>query len=172
MKWALMRLRRDERGASAVEFALLAPVLLLLLLGTVTLFDLFRTHQNVEKATFTLSDMLSREQTISRVKVDEMLTLMRNMVPAANTGGLRVSSIVRKSGTWTVRWSRSVGSAVPTTPIPASILPDIADGDSVLLTESFVPYRAFVDWFGVEFITFKGQSAHRPRMVSEIRYIP
>ncbi len=166
------RFDRDERGTSAVEFALLVPVLLLLLVGTVTLFDLFRTHQNVEKATFTLSDMLSREQTINQAKLNDMLALLRNMVPSSGTGGLRVSSIVKSQGAFSVRWSRSVGSNVPTTPLPGSVLPDIAEGDSVLLTESFVPYRAFVDWFTVDFITFTGQSAQRPRIVSEIRYVP
>jgi Flp pilus assembly protein TadG len=164
------RLRRNESGASIIEFALLAPVLLFLLVGAVTLFDLFRTQQSVEKATFTVGDMLSRAQVLTENDLDNMLVLLRNIVPAANEGGLRISSIVKSQGSLVVRWSEPVGTAVPSTPLPTSILPDIAEGDSVLLTESFVPYQAFMTGFGLDFVTFTGQSAHRPRVVSSITF--
>ncbi|MHA6296898.1 TadE/TadG family type IV pilus assembly protein [Devosia sp. CAU 1758] len=165
------RLRRDERGASIVEFALLAPVLLLLLIGTVTLFDLFRNLQSVEKATFTVGDMMSRQTAMSQATLDEMLSLMRHMVPTASDGGLRVSSIVKEDGVLVVRWSHKAGMNVPDTPLPESVIPDIAEGDSVLLTESFVPHRAFSGAFGVGAVTFGTQSAHRPRFVSSIAFL-
>ncbi len=158
----------NESGTSAIEFALLAPVLLALLLGTVTLFDLFRNLQGVEKATFTVGDMLSRETAVTNAKLNEMLILMRNMVPTASDGGLRISSISKVSGSFVVNWTRNLGSAVPNTPLPAGVLPDIANGDSVILTESFVPHRAFVATFGFDAITYSAQAAHRPRFVSAI----
>jgi Flp pilus assembly protein TadG len=162
---------RNERGASIVEFALLAPVLLLLLLGTVTLFDLFRTLQSVEKATFTVGDMMSRETgAMTSAKLDSMLTLTRQMVATASDGGLRVSSIIKQGGTMTVQWTRTVGANVPNTALNMAVLPDVAEGDSVLLTESFVPHRAFVRLFGIGDIVFGAQAAHRPRFVSSIAY--
>ena len=161
-------LGRNESGASAIEFALLAPVLIALLLGTVTLFDLFRNQQGVEKATFTVGDMLSRYTAVTDAKLNEMLILMRNMVPTASDGGLRISSISRTNGKFIVNWTRNVGLAVPNTPLPAAMLPDIANGDSVILTESFVPHRAFIATFGIDAFTFTAQSAHRPRFVSSI----
>lgn len=162
--------RRDERGGSIVEFALLAPVLLLLLLGTVTLFDLFRNLQSVEKATFTVGDMMSRQSVMSQTTLNDMLSLMRHMVPTANDGGLRVSSIGKQGGVLVVRWSHKTGSNVPNTALPASVIPDVAEGDSVLLTESFVPHQAFSGAFGVGAVTFGTQSAHRPRFVSSIAF--
>ncbi len=160
---------RDEKGSSVVEFALLAPVLLLLLLGTVTLFDLFRTQQSVEKATFTIGDMVSREQTMNQTKLNAMLTLLRNIVPSADDGGLRISSVIKSGGRLRVVWSKPVGLAVPDSALPASIIPDIAEGDTVIVTESFVPHRAFVAWFGIDGFSFTGQAAHRPR-IAAIRF--
>lgn len=162
------RLGRDESGSSAIEFALLAPVLVALLLGTVTIFDVFRNVQAVEKATYTVGDMLSRETSVDMAKLNGMLTLMRNIVPTASDGGLRISSISRVDDKFVVDWTRDLGQAVPSTPLPASLLPTIANGDSVLLTESFVPHRAFIATFGFDFLTFGSQSVHRPRFVSSI----
>ncbi|SMQ75905.1 Flp pilus assembly protein TadG [Devosia lucknowensis] len=161
---------KNEKGASIVEFALLVPVLLLLLIGTVTLFDLFRTLQSVEKATFTVGDMLSRQPALTQARLDAMMTLTRQMVPTANDGGIRVSSIAKQGGRMVLQWTQNSGTNVPTTPLPMSVLPDVAEGDSVLLTESFVPHRAFMDLFGFDVITFGAQAAHRPRFVSKISF--
>ena len=172
MKTLFSRWRRDERGASAIEFALLAPILLVVLIGTVTLFDMFRNAQNVEKATFTVGDILSRQTTVSQTQLTGLLSLVKHMVGTADDGGLRVSSISKASGTLKLDWSKVVGNAVIVTgqAIPYDLVPDMADGDSVLLTESFVPHGAFAQGFGLDNITFKNRSVHRPRFVSAIKF--
>jgi Flp pilus assembly protein TadG len=172
MRKVLDRFRRDPSGASIVEFALLLPVLLGLLLGTVTLFDLFRNFQSVEKATFTVGDMMSRNTVMTRTTLNAMLTLMRQMVPTAADGGLRVSSISRSNGQFVFNWTETAGTSIPTTAPTTDMLPDIAEGDSILLTESFVPHRAFVGTLGFDAITFSGQAATRPRFVSRITFQP
>jgi Flp pilus assembly protein TadG len=161
---------RDERGATLIEFALFTPVLLFVLLGSMTAFDLFRNSQNVEKATFTIGDMLSRQTVVTASTLTGMLDLMRHTVGTASDGGLRVSSIGRQNGAFVVRWSRTAGSNVPTTPIPSSILPEIANGDTVLLTESFVPHEAVFAGFGIENLVFSSAAAHRPRFINAIPY--
>lgn len=164
----LKRLLRETGGSTIVEFALLAPILLTILLGSVTAFDMFRNAQNVEKATFTIGDMLSREYVLTASKLTGMLDLLQNMVPTARDGGLRISSVAKDKGVLVLRWSRSLGSNVPDTPLPSDVLPDIAEGDSVLITESFVPHEAMVAGFGFGNITFQGKAAHRPRFVIAI----
>ncbi|NGP19388.1 hypothetical protein G5575_18670 [Devosia chinhatensis] len=153
-----------------IEFALLAPILIALLLGTVTLFDLFRNFQSVEKATFTVGDMMSRQTEMDQARLDEMLVLLKHMVPSADDGGLRVSSVSNSGGRLVVNWSEKTGSAIPVTPVNTAGLPSIAEGDSVLVTESFVPHRALVDSFGLDALTFRGHAAHRPRSVSAISF--
>lgn len=166
----LRQFQRSESGATIIEFALLAPVLLSVLLGSVTAFDLFRNAQSVEKATFTIGDMLSRQTSVSASTLNDMLNLMLNVVPSAHDGGLRISSVGRQNGAFVVLSSRRVGTNVPTTPIPANILPDIAEGDTVLVTESFVPHEAMFAGFGLTDITFKANAVHRPRFVTAIPF--
>jgi len=161
----------NQSGASATEFAMLLPVLLLLLLASMTAFDMIRTAQNVEKVTFTIGDMLSRDrQPLSATKLGNMLTLLRNSVPTSIDGGLRISSIAMENDAFVVRWSRAVGNNVPNTPLDSSIFPEITNGDSVLLTESFVPHAAMVAGFGISDVTFSSKAAYRPRFVSAIPF--
>jgi Flp pilus assembly protein TadG len=168
----LQRLGRDERGASAIEFALLAPVLLLVLVGTVTMFDLFRNAQNVEKATFTVGDILSRQTSVSDSSLNALMSMMRHTVPTAADGGLRVSSLTRKGSKLELDWSKIVGdsTSVGSAPLPTDILPQVANGDSVILTESFVPHSAMIAAFGLDVVVFKARAVHRPRFVGTIAY--
>jgi Flp pilus assembly protein TadG len=169
MKRFLQRWRSDERGVSAVEFALLTPVLLTLLIGSVTVFDLFRTAQSAEKGTFTVGDMLSRETAITSAKLTSMLAFISNTVDHDGSPLLRVSSITNINGTLTVDWSRSVGNAdIETDAVDMTEIPAMAAGDSIILTESFLPHRAFVPGFGLDHIVYANTSAQRPRFVGRI----
>lgn len=163
--------RQDQAGASIVEFALLAPVLLAVFVGSVTAFDLFRNVQNVEKATFTIGDMLSRQSLVTPTTLKDMGDLMQHMVLTASDGGIRVSSFVMKNGRFEQVWSEKRGENVPTTPLPVDILPNIAEGDTVLLTESFVPHEAIVASFGFSDIVLQGRAVHRPRFMTAIPFV-
>ena len=166
----LSQFRRDQKGASIIEFSLLAPLLLALLLGSVTMFDLFRNVQSVEKATFTVGDMMSRQTEMKQATLQSMLKLVQEMVPTASDGGLRVSSVTKSGQTMKVNWSKPVGNAIPATPVSTANLPAIADGDTVLITESFIPHRAFIDSFGLDRIVFSASAVHRPRFVTSMAF--
>ncbi|KQN77189.1 TadE/TadG family type IV pilus assembly protein [Devosia sp. Leaf64] len=171
MTQIFIRFLKNESGASATEFAMFLPILMALLLASLTAFDMFRTAQNVEKATFTIGDMLAREKSsLTKAKLTDMLTLLRQTVYSANDGGLRVSSIGRVNGEFVLRWSQTVGNNVPGTALNTSLFPEMADGDSVLLTESFVPHEAMVAGFGISDVTFSARAAYRPRFVSSIAF--
>lgn len=172
---AIRRLLHDREGVAAIEFALLAPLLLALLMGTVTLFDLFRASQNVEKATFTAGDILSRQSTINAAYLQSTFSTVTTLVGGDATQiSMRVSSIKRTLSTYSVDWSKVTGKAVPlltTSTIPTSRIPDIADGDSVLVIDTFVPHSAIFSIAGFNAITFNSMSAYRPRFTSSIAYV-
>lgn len=166
-----LRLASDDRGVSAVEFALLLPVFLTLLLGSVTVFDLFRTAQSVEKATFTVGDMLSRQTAISESTLQSMLIFLDNVVNNNGTALVRVSSITNEHGALEIDWSESAGDLTIDIPsVSLASIPDIAPGDSVIYTEAFFLHQAFVPVFGLDYITYQRDSAHRPRFVGKIAW--
>lgn len=171
MRKLIHRWRADERGVSAVEFALLLPLLLGVLLGTVTMFDLFRTAQSAEKGTFSIGDMLSRQTAITSTMLTSMLTFVEKTVDYEGAARLRVSSISNVAGTLVVDWSNTVGNTQLTlAPINNDLVPNIAVGDSVILTETFIPHRAFVAGFGFDRISYNNKAVHRPRFVGKIAW--
>lgn len=172
MMWRLLaRLRKDQFGASAVEFALVLPMILMVLLGSVTVFDVFRTAQAAEKGTFTVGDMLSRQTVISQALLTSMLTFVDKTVNHDGAARLRASSISNVNGTLVTDWSHSVGDqTLAIAAVDYALVPNIAVGDSVILTEVFIPHRAFVAGFGFDRITYANKAVHRPRFVGKIVY--
>lgn len=167
----LRELRGDERGVSAVEFALIVPLLLAVLLGTVTIFDAFRTAQAAEKGTFTVGDMLSRQTAISQPMLTSMLTFVEKTVNFDGSARMRVSSISNAAGTLILDWSHSVGDQnLAIDAIDYGTIPDIAVGDSVVLTEVFIPHQAFVAGFGFDRIVYNNKAVTRPRFVGKIAW--
>jgi Flp pilus assembly protein TadG len=165
------KLLRDRHGASAVEFALVMPLLLAVILGTVTVFDLFRTAQSAEKGTFTVGDMLSRQTVINTTTLASMATFIQQSVDFDGTARLRISSISNIAGTLVLDWSQTAGdTGIAIEAIDYSVIPDIAINDSVILTETYIPHRAFVPAFGLDQIVYSNKAVHRPRFVSKIAW--
>lgn len=163
---------RDRRGASAVEFALLVPVLLTLLLGSITVFDLFRTSQAVEKATFTVGDMLSRNKLgLTEPDLNLMVAFVERTVETQSKPRLRVSSIATVGGQLKVNWTRSVGNErVEMGAVSLDGVPLMAEGDSVILTEAFIPHQAFVPIATFDQFVYHKRAVHRPRFVGKIEF--
>jgi len=171
MSARLARLWRDERGVSATEFALIAPLLLFLILGTVAVFDLFRTSQRVEKATFTIGDVISRQTVVSDSFLDStFLVFLRLASGTAAESTLRVSSIIRNGNVYAIQWTEVRGNATTVNgrPVPIADLPVIASGDSVILTETFLPHRSFFSAVGVDRVIYENRASYRPRFVGAI----
>ena len=76
---ALRRLRRDERGATAVEFALIAPVFILLIVGTIEVAIVIFMSSSIEAAVLQASRFgitgglppgVSREERVLEIVAD------------------------------------------------------------------------------------------------------
>ncbi|BDA86433.1 hypothetical protein Sa4125_39750 [Aureimonas sp. SA4125] len=161
----------DRRGIAAIEFAIIAPTLSLLLLGSVTLFSLLRDSGRCEKATFTIGDLLSRQTTVDNTILANMTQLFAKMTPAdAPSRTMRMTSVKKTAGKYSVDWSYAVAPLVKmtTATIPIASLPDIADGDSFLLVESHVAYRPLVSIAGLIDGTHDQLSINRPRFTAAV----
>lgn len=59
---SLRRFRHDSAGVAAVEFAFLAPILILMTFGTFEVTRALIIHQRFQKATAMIGDLVAREQ--------------------------------------------------------------------------------------------------------------
>ena len=124
----IARLARDRRGVSAVEFALILPIMLALYFGTDELGNGLTIERKVTHVSSTLSDLVTQATTISDNDMTNILNAAASVATPYSTSLLtiRISELyVDANGKATVQWSDvynttklSVGAVVN---IPASL---------------------------------------------------
>lgn len=169
--------RRDERGTITIEFLLWMPVLAFWLVASATFFDAYKSRSDAAKAAHTLADILSRQVEVSNAFLGDLFTLETNLLPRLPASAqVRVSSVqyAAATDTYQVLWSEPLGGngeAMVDATIPLGILPDMADLDTVVLTELSAPYQPFSNWARIEVTAWSFTLVSRPRFVSAIAKI-
>lgn len=167
---------RDETGSLVVEAVLVLPFMLWAYLALFVYWDAFRSMNTVQKASYTVADMLSREMIAVNPATyfDGMDAMLEYMIDPDQNASLRVTSIKWSAANNRneVMWSRSPGSAMPllttTTLQPlATRIPNMSDGDYVVLVEVSVNYNPSFN-VGMPGQTLKQFIVTRPRFVPKI----
>lgn len=140
------RLQRDDRGVSAVEFALIAPVMVLLYLGMVEVSMALSADRKVTNAASALADLVAQDDVITD---DEMVDILNAGSAIIQPFGdenfaVRITSVsMSLTGEVEVDWSdargmtaRAAGSE-PT--LPGGVL---SAGRSVIWVEVTYAYQA------------------------------
>lgn len=90
------RLRRDRRGVSALEFALILPILALFYAGAIELSLGMMADRKVSATASTIGDLVSRGRSITNCDVSDIFTAADLLMEPFGTGDmqLRVTSVV------------------------------------------------------------------------------
>ena len=165
----MSRLWTEKGGVAAVEFALIAPLLITLLFGTLTLFTAWREVQRNEKATYTITDIVSRYYEIGTSDLVQINEIFDHAVSNKNSP-VRITSVVMGGSKLTVQWSYAVKpfKMMTNTEIPISQLPVISPGDSLIITETKSPRIPLTPFGMVKLGTIDSIATARPRFVSAI----
>lgn len=164
---------KDETGAMTVEFVIWVPLLTAWFVISATAYSAFSARHAASTAAFALADVASRQITMDDALIDDLYTLQANLLPnTSENKTLRVSSI-RWDATaerHSVLWSEPRGSLPPLNngTIPVDRIPAMADGDTVLLIETAVPYVFISDWIGSETAVWRHVLPVRPRYVGTV----
>ena len=65
LKKLFMRLMRNDRGVAASEFALIAPVMILIFMGVVEISSLTNVDKKVIKVSHSITDLVSQERVVT-----------------------------------------------------------------------------------------------------------
>jgi len=122
-KFGLKSFRRDERAVSAVEFALLAPMMIGLYLGGVEISEGISVDRKVTLAAGAVANLAAQTATLSTSQMTDVLDATTAIIAPYSTGPLKitVSCInIDANKVATVKWSvtrngatRSGGIALP-----------------------------------------------------------
>jgi Flp pilus assembly protein TadG len=140
----IRRLARDERGLSAVEFALILPIMVLLYLGLAEIMMSFMAERRAEHAASAVGDLLAQGPGVTtNSEVNQVLYVGDSSMrpfPATDLS-LRITSVQADSqAVPKAVWSKIKGPAYTTKPsagttisgFPANLL---LAGDSVIMAE-------------------------------------
>lgn len=85
---------RDQRGVSAVEFALLLPIMILIYAGAADVARGVDANRKVSRVASMVGDLISRQISIMPAQVDDVFKIGATiMVPSATAPEIRVSFI-------------------------------------------------------------------------------
>ena len=156
----------DERGVSAIEFAMLAPVLILFYMGMTEFCQGFMAQKRMGHVSAMVADLIAQEETVTPATVDDIFDiggLIMKPFPTA-TLNQRVSSVSRASGSATVDWSRGDGMTAravgSTMTLPADL---VEDGESVIVAEVTYDYDSAADYLMPGLTRFSHTYYLRPR---------
>lgn len=139
----LLKLWRDRNGVAASEFALILPVLILLLFGTAELGYVLLLDKKITTGAQTAADLVAQQKTVSAGDVNNIFRAVDSILRPYSSGDATytVASLVADDdGDVTIEWQRHRGGEdIEEFELPEGLL---SENDSVivaLVTYSYSP---------------------------------
>jgi len=168
------RLRDDPRGVSAVEFALLAPVMIAFYFGLAEFCQGYMAQKRMGHASAVVADLVAQSDAIKSSQMMDMFSVGDLVMKPFSSTPLkqRASSLTRDANDVVkVDWSQGSGMAARTTGTTV-VIPDglIEKGESVIMTEVTYDYDSPVDYLMPAITRFSQTYYLRPRTVDKVGY--
>ena len=167
----IRKLKQANDGISAVEFALIAPLMAVIYFGCIELSLMMTLDRKVPGAPAALGDLTSRASAVTNDDLTDIFEATRMvMQPNDMTGArMRVTSLYEDSGDVKVAWSDgcnlSAYSVDEQVTIPANLIP--TDG-TLIMAEIEYDYNSNIGYFFTSSKNLSDKFYLRPRRVDSI----
>lgn len=154
----LRRFNSDERGAAAIEFAFIAPLLITLYLGTMEISRGLQLNKKVGRSASSSADLIAQidDGALDKATIEDILKIGKATLQPYNLAKptiIATGVTISAAGAATVAWSRQLadttaskpyaaGSAV--TGIPAKLL---IPNTFLVKVQTKLEYRSVTSWF-------------------------
>jgi Flp pilus assembly protein TadG len=142
----LRRLRKDQRGVAAVEFALIAPVAILLYCGFAELTMAMMAERRAAHAVSVVADLVAQSTQITKIEMDDVVKVGSTIMSPFPTTPLlmRLTSVTADAkGVPQMTWSKAYGiGAMPTGPVSGFPPNLLTAGDSVIQADMKYTYTS------------------------------
>lgn len=171
----LQRWAREQKGVSAVEFALIAPLLIFIYISCIEVTLMMRADRRVTATASTLGDLTARLGSVTNEDLTELYDAAVVMMQpyAASDTRMRITSIVDNgNGEKRVGWSEG-HNMTPRTP---GTLIDVPEGivqqpGSVILTEVEYDFSSEIGFLLASEMRLSDRFYLRPRRVQKIERV-
>ncbi|MNN50632.1 TadE-like protein [compost metagenome] len=170
------RLIADRRGVSAVEFALLAPVMILIYLGLTEFCQAYMAERRVSHTAAMVADLVAQSSKTNTKDLGSVAAigqmLMKPFSPTPLTTRISSVTVDDKGQAW-VTWSYTSNGQVlkplsktdPITDLPPGLA---GDQESLIIGETHYEYRSAFRDVLPELTTFGRKYYLRPRVVNQV----
>jgi Flp pilus assembly protein TadG len=174
---SLRRFARDQRGVSAVEFALIAPLLIAFYFGMAETTQAMMAKRKSSHVASVIGDLIAQDQSVTPAEFADTWTIGATLMspfPTSGQLGMRITSVTANaSGTVKVDWSCASGTgltamtkAATWTGIPAGL---IAANQSLVIAETLYPYDSPIKKYVPNTLNFSDIYYLRPRKIATVQ---
>lgn len=152
----LRRLVGDRKGVAAVEFALIAPILLSLYFVTMEVAQAIETNKKISRVASMVADLVTQQQQVTRQEIDAIMVIGETILmpynrsqPVINVTAIHVTddNTPKAEVAWSRRLSNgSAGGGDPVgsvTQIPESLR---VPGSFLIRVSGQLNYRPVITW--------------------------
>lgn len=165
----IRRLIKDQRGASAVEFALIAPVLIAMYFAIAEMSQGMMASNKAGEVASSIGDLASQNTCLTNAQMSDIFLIGGLLIKPFDNSGLtmRLTSMTSNASTGVVKVDWSDGSGMSalgvgsTQTVPSGL---ILKGQTVILAEASYQYTSPVNVFvSSSGVTFSKRFYLRPR---------
>jgi len=165
----------NKEGVAAVEFALIAPIMITLFFGAVELSDGLLANRKVTSVASSVADLVSQDTQIDDAGMADIFKAAQAIIVPYNFTDLsvRVSSInIDFDGTTQVGWSDGYNTSSYSPGTNFALPTGIGQpGGSVIVTEVSYNFESILGHIIVGTLTFEDKFFARPRRVLRVSRI-
>jgi Flp pilus assembly protein TadG len=170
----LGRFRRDRRGLAAIEFAFIAPILILAYFGVAELCGAMLAQRKVSHVASAIGDLTGQYSSLQPSDITNFFAAGDAIMTPASTTGLKMRiSVVQENAAntaATVLWSCATSNWTPlAAKSPVQLTPNlITANQSVVMSEAQYVYNSPVNYLLKSGVTYSNTFFLRPRIVDPI----
>lgn len=172
----LRKFAADHRGVSAVEFALIAPLMVTIYIGGVEVTQAVSVSRKTTLVAHTVADLVAQDTTVTNSEISDILAASATVASPYSTSNLKVtvSSInIDASGKATIGWSDTLNGTArargSTIALPAALA---VANTSLIYGEVTYSYKPQFGWVLTGTFTLGDTIYMRPRLANCIVRTP
>jgi len=164
LRRAALKLRGDRSGVGAVEFALIAPVLIMLYMGSLEVSVAMSVNKKLARAASTVADLVTQDQGkddgVNKAFLQSMLNVAQSVMTPFRSDGIAVKITgisINGAGAATADWSWQQDNTRPYAVGSTQTLPaDLAIPNTFLVrTEVEIDHDLFLIMPGIQDTNFR-----------------
>jgi Flp pilus assembly protein TadG len=175
---AIRRFAREHRGVSAVEFALLLPVMLTIYLGGSEVTQGITIKRKTTIATRTIGDLVAQDVSVTNAEIAAIFAATAAVLapyPAANLKIVVSSVAIDNNNVARITWSDATGGATARVPNTTVALPTGLNqfpNTSLIWAEAEYTYTPPIGYMITGPMKLNDELFLRPRLVTTITRVP